>query len=96
LNLSLVALSYLLIQPVTGYLADKTDVTTTIRVALLLSAISIIATLFVKDVLLILAGIGVGIVWTNTDTLVSKLAEEGKLGETLISGRILGLFECFL
>jgi MFS transporter, ACDE family, multidrug resistance protein len=87
LILSLVALSYLLVQPVAGYLADKTDVTTTIRVGLLLSALSIIAAPFVKDILLILdaivAGIGVGIVWTNTDTLVSKLAEEGKLGATM-------------
>lgn len=87
LILSLVALSYLLIQPVAGYLADKTDVTTTIRVGLVLSAISIIAAPFVKDALLIvdaiIAGIGVGIVWTNTDTLVSKLAEEGKLGATM-------------
>src|SRR5262249_32152253 len=47
LILSLVALSYLLIQPVAGYLADKTDVTTTIRVGLILSAISIIAAPFV-------------------------------------------------
>ena len=87
LILSLVALSYLLIQPVAGYLADRTDVTTTVRIGLILSAISIIAAPFVKDALLILdaviAGIGVGIVWTNTDTLVSKLAEEGKLGATM-------------
>ncbi len=87
LILSLVALSYLLIQPVAGYLADKTDVTTTIRVGLILSALSIIAAPFVKDLLLvidaIIAGIGVGIVWTNTDTLVSRLAEEGRLGATM-------------
>jgi MFS family permease len=87
LILSLVALSYLLIQPVAGHLADRTDVTTTIRVGLILSAVSIIAAPFVKDVLLIvdaiIAGIGVGIVWTNTDTLVSKLAQEGKLGATM-------------
>jgi DHA1 family tetracycline resistance protein-like MFS transporter len=63
LILSLVALSYLLIQPVAGHLADQIDVTTTIRVGLVLSAISI--------------------VWTNTDTLVSKLAAEGKLGATM-------------
>ena len=87
LILSLVALSYLLIQPLAGYLADKTNVTTTIRVGLFLSALSIIAAPFVNDVLLvvdaIIAGIGVGIVWTNTDTLISKLAEEGKLGATM-------------
>ena len=41
-TITLVALSYLLIQPVAGYLADKTDETTTIRIGLLLSAISII------------------------------------------------------
>jgi len=85
--LSLVALSYLLIQPVAGYLADKIDVTTTIRIGLILSAISIIAAPFVRDALLIvdaiLAGIGVGIVWTNTDTLISNLADEGKLGATM-------------
>jgi MFS family permease len=87
LILSLVALSYLLIQPVAGHLADRTDVTTTIRVGLILAALSIIAAPFVKDLFLILdailAGIGVGIVWTNTDTLVSKLADEGKLGATM-------------
>src|SRR5512141_2406880 len=85
--LSLVALSYLLIQPVAGHLADRTDVTTTIRVGLVLSAISIIAAPFVSGLLLVIdavvAGIGVGIVWTNTDTLISKLADEGKLGATM-------------
>lgn len=85
--LSLVALSYLLIQPVAGHLADRTDVTTTIRVGLVLSAISIIAAPFVSGLLLVIdavvAGVGVGIVWTNTDTLVSKLAGEGKLGATM-------------
>lgn len=87
LILSLVALSYLLVQPLAGYLADRTDVTMTIRVGLILSAISIIAAPFVKDWLLVvdavIAGIGVGIVWTNTDTLVSQLAEEGRLGATM-------------
>jgi len=87
LLLSLVALSYLLIQPVAGYLADKTNVVATIRVGLILSAISIIAAPFVRDIPLIIdaiiAGIGVGIVWTNTDTLISELAEKGKLGATM-------------
>jgi MFS family permease len=87
LLLSLVALSYLLIQPVAGYLADKTNVATTVRVGLLLSALSIIAAPLVTDVLLVLdaifAGIGVGIVWTNTDTLISTLAQKGKLGATM-------------
>ncbi len=30
-----------------------------------------------------MAGVGVGTVWTNTDTLMSNLAKEGKLGETM-------------
>ena len=31
----------------------------------------------------IVAGIGVGTVWTNTDTLMSTLAKQGRLGETM-------------
>jgi len=34
-------------------------------------------------VVAILAGIGVGTVWTNTDTLVSQRAQAGKLGATM-------------
>lgn len=87
LILSLVALSYLLIQPFAGYLADKANVINTIRIGLILSALSVIAAPFTKDIWLILdaiiAGIGVGIVWTNTDTLVSELADENKLGTTM-------------
>lgn len=87
LLLSLVALSYLLTQPIAGYFADKTNTTTTIRIGLILSAISIIAAPFLKDIPLvidaIIAGIGVGIVWTNTDTLISELAQKGRLGATM-------------
>ncbi len=87
LLISVVALSYLLIQPIAGILADKVTITKTITVGLLLSAISIILIPFVRDIPLVLvsimAGIGVGTVWTNTDTLMSNLAKEGKLGETM-------------
>ena len=31
----------------------------------------------------VIGGIGVGSVWTNTDTIVSNLAEEGRLAATL-------------
>ena len=31
----------------------------------------------------IIAGIGVGTVWTNSDTLMSNLAKEGRLGMTM-------------
>lgn len=85
--LSLVALSYLLIQPVAGFLADKIHVVTTIRIGLILSAISIMLIPFVNNIPLIftaiMSGIGIGIVWTNTDTQVSRLAETGKLGATM-------------
>jgi DHA1 family tetracycline resistance protein-like MFS transporter len=79
--------SYLLIQPVAGALADRADAVWTIRVGLTLAGVSIIVIPFVHDVPLvattILAGIGVGTVWTNTDALVSNLAQTGKLGATM-------------
>jgi MFS family permease len=85
--LSVVALSYLLIQPVAGWLADQSSVSSTIRVGLALSALSILLVSFVDGVPLIMvclmAGVGIGIVWTNTDALVSELAESGKLGATM-------------
>jgi MFS family permease len=34
-------------------------------------------------VVLLLAGAGVGIVWTNTDTWISRLARQGRLGATM-------------
>jgi len=85
--ISVVALSYLLIQPIAGIIADKKEPIFTIKIGLILSALSIIAVPFVKDMPLILisilAGIGVGTVWTNSDALVSSLAQEGKLGQTM-------------
>lgn len=91
LMISVVALSYLLVQPFAGMLADKVNIITTLKVGLILGAVSIILTPFVSGVALvivsIIAGIGVGTVWTNTDTLMSNLAKEGKLGQTMgISG----------
>lgn len=87
LLLSVVSLSYLLIQPVAGYLADKGNPTLTIRIGLLLAAVSVILFPFIGTIPLvfvsILAGIGVGTVWTNTDALVSSLAQEGKMGATM-------------
>jgi len=87
LLVSVVALSYLLIQPVAGGLADRVSPARTIQVGLVLAALSIILVPFVRDLALVLvsiaAGIGVGTVWTSTDTLMSKLAEAGKLGATM-------------
>lgn len=85
--LSAVAASYLLIQPVAGMLADTLGPALTIRVGLLLAGLSIVAIPFVAGTPLFLvalvAGVGVGIVWTNTDALISRLAKAGKLGATM-------------
>ena len=85
--ISIVALSYLLIQPVAGILADKVNNVTTLKVGLVIGALSIILVPFVSGIGLIFvsifAGIGVGTVWTNSDTLMSNLAKEGKLGMTM-------------
>lgn len=85
--LSAVAASYLLIQPVAGLIADRLNPTITIRAGLLLAGLSIVAIPFVSGLPLfliaLLAGMGVGTVWTNTDTLISTVAKEGKLGATM-------------
>lgn len=85
--LSVVALSYLLVQPLAGYLADKGNPLHTIKLGLSVAALAVIAIPFVNGVPLILvcilAGMGVGTMWTNTDALISSLAKEGRLGETM-------------
>ena len=87
LLISVVAVSYLLVQPLAGMFADKIDPKITIRVGLIFSALSIILVPFTQGIsfvaLSIVAGIGVGTVWTNTDTLMSTLAKQGRLGETM-------------
>ncbi len=84
---SVVTLSYLLVQPLAGYLADRMEIRITVFVGLLLSALAIVAVTFTSGVLLvvigILAGIGVGTVWTNSDTLVSSLVDEDRLGASM-------------
>jgi MFS family permease len=85
--LSAVAASYLLIQPLAGYLADTIGPAATIRAGLLLAGVSIVVIPFVSGIWLgviaVVAGIGVGTVWTNTDMLISTLARDGKLGATM-------------
>ncbi len=85
--LSVVALSYLLIQPVAGWMSDKLDTARTVRVGLVLSVLSIMLIPFVNGFLFlvvsVIAGMGVGVVWTNTDHLISRLAREGQLGITM-------------
>lgn len=85
--LSVVALSYLLIQPVAGALADRASAAATIRAGLALAAISIVIVPFVDGLALVpvsvAAGVGVGTVWTNTDALISRLARRSQLGATM-------------
>lgn len=85
--LSLVALSYLLIQPLAGWVADRAGAATTVRAGLLLSAAStVLLGLMTGPAFVaasIAAGIGIGVVWTNTDTLISGLADPTRLGATM-------------
>lgn len=85
--LTAVSASYLLIQPLAGAMADRVNPALTIRVGLFLAGACVILTPFVTGWLLfivaILAGVGVGTVWTNTDALVSQQAQAGKLGATM-------------
>ena len=87
LLLTLTALSYLVVQPIAGRLADAMDVAVTIRVGLALSGLAIVAVPFATGwplgAVCVLAGLGVGTVWTNTDALVSGLARAGRLGTTM-------------
>ncbi len=87
LLLSVTTVSYLLVQPVAGWLADKYNQILILRLGMLLSVISTAAIPFVTGTLLIitciLAGIGIGVIWTNSDALVSKLAKENEMGATM-------------
>jgi MFS transporter, ACDE family, multidrug resistance protein len=79
--------SYLLIQPLAGYVADRFDPARVALGSLVLSVFSLAVIPFTSGAVLlctvVIGGIGVGSVWTNTDTIVSNLAEEGRLAATL-------------
>jgi MFS family permease len=85
--LTAVSASYLLVQPLAGTLADRVKPAITIRIGLLVAGTCVILTPFVTGWLLfviaVLAGLGVGTVWTNTDALVSQQAQAGHLGATM-------------
>lgn len=85
--ISVATLSYLLVQPIAGHLADKIEIRITVLFGLFLAAAAIIATTFTSGVTLlgvvIVAGLGIGTVWTNSDTLVSVLAEKRRLGASI-------------
>jgi MFS family permease len=79
--------SYLLIQPLAGYVADRFDPARVVLGGLVLSVFSLAVIPFTSGGVLlctvVIGGIGVGSVWTNTDTIVSNLAKEGRLGASL-------------
>jgi MFS transporter, ACDE family, multidrug resistance protein len=85
--LSVATVSYLLVQPLAGHLADRLEIRMTVVVGLLLAATGIIVATFTSGVALIAvviaAGIGIGTVWTNSDTLVSVLAHKRSLGASI-------------
>lgn len=80
-------LAYLLVQPPGGRLADRVGGRKTIVWGLLASAASMIALPFTAGWLLvavvIVGGLGIGVVWTNSDAMVSELAHEGQLAASL-------------
>ncbi len=84
---SAATLSYLLVQPLAGYFADRISISVTVMVGLTLAAFAIILTTFTTGILLlaiiVVAGLGVGTVWTNCDALVGALAEKNKLGASM-------------
>ena len=84
---SAATLSYLLVQPLAGYLADQISISATVIAGLALAACAIILTTFTAGIALlaviVVAGLGVGTVWTNCDALVGALAEKNKLGASM-------------
>jgi len=84
---SVATLSYLLVQPLAGFLADRVAVRMTVLIGLLLAALAISVVTFTTGVpliiIVILAGIGIGTVWTNSDTLISTLAQANQLGASI-------------
>ncbi len=87
LILSIGTLAYLVIQPFAGRWADRYGGRTTIILGLAVSSLSTLFLVFTQGivliVLVILGGLGIGIVWTNCDAIISKLARTGKLSTSL-------------
>lgn len=84
---SVATASYLLVQPLAGYLADRVSIRTTVLIGLLLAALAITGVTFTAGapllIVVIVAGLGVGTVWTNSDALVSTLVDQRALGASM-------------
>jgi MFS family permease len=87
LTLSAGTLAYLAIQPFAGRWADRYGGRNTVLVGLIVSSLCTISLVFTQGILLVglvvLGSLGIGVVWTNTDTIVSNLAKSGKLSTSL-------------
>jgi len=85
--LSIGTLAYLLVQPPAGWMVDKFGGHVTIIAGLLALSISIALMTFMQGPLLvalvILGGLGIGVVWTNCDAMISQLAKAGQLSTSL-------------
>jgi MFS family permease len=79
--------SYLLIQPLAGHLADRTDPVRVMVAGLVLSSVGVGLIPFARGaplvILCVIGGVGVGTVWTNSDAMVSKLAARGRSASAL-------------
>jgi MFS family permease len=79
--------AYILVQPVAGWLADRFGTRRTILVGLLASSVALILLPFASEIpfiaLVILGGLGIGVVWTNCDAMISELAQEGQMAASL-------------
>jgi MFS family permease len=79
--------SYLLVQPLAGWLADRLQPAKVMLAGLVLSSLGVLVIPFTTGAGLIAAcvvgGLGVGTVWTNSDAMVSQLAPSGRTASAL-------------
>jgi len=79
--------SYLLVQPIAGVIADRVRPERTIYAGLAVAALAVMSLGILRDVPMFIAtvaaGVGIGVVWTNTDALISGWARSGQLGATM-------------
>ncbi len=80
-------LAYLLVQPLAGRLADGVGGRATIVWGLALSSSATVALPFSTGgwlvAVVVLGGLGIGVVWTNSDAMISQLARSGQLSASL-------------
>jgi MFS family permease len=79
--------SYLLVQPLAEWLADRFQPAKVMLAGLVLSSLGVLVIPFTSGLGLVsacvLGGLGVGTVWTNSDAMVSQLARSGRTASAL-------------